>query len=352
MSRPQLDKDLSARLLAWYDTNARDLPWRHSADPYRVWVSEIMLQQTRVDTVIPYYTRFLAAVPTIAALAEAGEQTLLKLWEGLGYYTRVRNLQRAAQQILLRHGGVFPRDVEDIRALPGIGEYTAGAIASICYGDRTPAVDGNVVRVIARISAWHPPAGTDPKAAIANALAAIYPETRAGDFTQALMELGATVCLPNGPPLCADCPMAGECRAHRTGTETAYPPPKEKKARRIEERTVWILEADGKTAIRRRTERGVLSGMWELPNRIGIFDDAEILSQAQIWGAEPDAITARSEKKHIFTHIEWRLHCVTVRCRICPGEMVWATAEELARDYALPTAFRKCLEDKESEEQP
>lgn len=327
-------------LLAWYRANRRDLPWRENTDPYRVWVSEIMLQQTRVEAVKEYYRRFLAALPTVSALAEADEEQLLKLWEGLGYYSRVRNLQKAAQMIMGEHGGVFPSDPAAIAALPGIGAYTAGAIASIAFGLPVPAVDGNVLRVITRLTADTTDITKESfKREVATALAEIYPHGACGDFTQALMELGAIVCLPNGAPLCGSCPLASLCCACRNGEQEQYPVKKAKAARRIEHKTVFILRCDGRIAVRRRTATGVLSGMWELPCIDGALDADGVRTQLNAWDitATPHA---QKEKKHIFTHIEWIMHPYTVECSAPPSAFTWVEPEQIA----LPTAFKKLLQ--------
>ena len=241
---------LPGALLPWYEANRRDLPWRRDREPYHVWLSEIMLQQTRVEAVKGYYLRFLDALPSIPDLADADPDALHKLWEGLGYYSRVRNLQKAARVIVEQYGGVFPSDHAAIRALPGIGDYTAGAVASICFGQPTPAVDGNVLRVTSRVDACYDPI-TDPKVkkAVGARLAAVYPAGRCGDFTQSLMELGATVCVPNGAPHCEVCPCRDFCRARALGCQTELPVKAAKKERRVEEKTVFLLRCGERVAL-------------------------------------------------------------------------------------------------------
>lgn len=239
-------EQLPGLLLPWFAEHRRDLPWRRDREPYHVWLSEIMLQQTRVEAVRGYYLRFLERLPDIAALASAPEDVLLKLWEGLGYYSRVRNLQKAAQCVMEQHGGEFPRELSTIRALPGIGDYTAGAIASICFEAPTAAVDGNVLRVILRLTVCaDSPADVRVRRRIGEELSAVYPAGHCGDFTQALMELGATVCLPNGAPQCGACPLRALCEAHAQGTELQFPTKPPKKPRRIEQRTVFVLQCGG-----------------------------------------------------------------------------------------------------------
>ena len=256
-------------LLQWYRENARVLPWRSDPTPYHVWISEIMLQQTRVAAVLDYYRRFLAELPTVADLAAVEEDRLMKLWQGLGYYNRARNLQKAARQIMEDHGGVFPNTYEAIHALAGIGDYTAGAISSIAFGIPEPAVDGNVLRVTARITGddgdiMKP----DTKARMGAALKRVMPVEAPGDFNQALMELGATVCLPNGAPLCDQCPTKDFCTARLTERTGELPVKAAKKARRVEERTVFLIFRDGAVALRRRKSRGLLAGLWEYPGAI------------------------------------------------------------------------------------
>ncbi|MBR7185291.1 MAG: A/G-specific adenine glycosylase [Clostridia bacterium] len=332
---------LPAALLPWYAASARDLPWRADREPYHVWLSEIMLQQTRVEAVRGYYARFLAALPDIAALAAAPEEQVLKLWEGLGYYSRARQLCRAAREIMTRHGGQFPRTFAEIRALPGIGDYTAGAIASICFGMPTPAVDGNVLRVISRICAEEScidlPA---TKAAYRDGLAAVYPVGQCGEFTQALMELGATVCIPRGEPRCAECPCAAFCAAKQKGNPEAYPVRAAKRARRIEERTVFLLRCGGRLAILRRPPTGLLAGLWELPNQLAVLSAEEAFAQAEEWGCAPMSVGAPIEKTHIFTHVEWRMRAYPIECAADIPPFVWAGEAELDEDYALPSAFR------------
>lgn len=332
-------------LLAWYSQNARVLPWREDTDPYRVWISEIMLQQTQVETVIPYYNRFLQQIPTIKALAEIDETQLLKLWEGLGYYSRVRNLQKAAKMVMEKYGGRFPTEPTDIVALPGIGAYTTGAIASICFEQPVPAVDGNVLRVVARLT------GSDAdialpqvKTEVAKQLRAIYPNTRRGDFTQSLMELGATVCLPNGIPKCGDCPVRTLCRAFADGTQLTLPVKAKKKPRKQEERTVFLLICEDKVAIRQRDADKLLNGLWELPNTDGSLSLEQAGRVLQEWGFANFNVKKGRHKKHIFTHIEWQMISYIVECRQMPEAFLWATKEKLSAEIAMPSAFLSFLD--------
>lgn len=338
-------KNIVTPLLAWYSQNARILPWRENTDPYRVWVSEIMLQQTQVDTVIPYYNRFLQQAPTIKALADMGEEQLLKLWEGLGYYSRARNLQKAAKTIMAQYNGQFPTDPADILALPGIGAYTAGAIASICFEQPTPAVDGNVLRVVTRLT------GSDAdialpqvKSDITGTLRAIYPDNRRGDFTQSLMELGAIVCLPNGAPKCADCPVREFCRACADGTQCSIPVKTKKKARRQSEKTVFLLLCGDKLAIRQREPGGLLGGLWELPNVQSFLSVEQAEKMLSNWGFSTFQFKKGRRKKHIFTHIEWQMTSFIVTCGNMPETFTWVTREQLSAKIAMPSAFSPFLD--------
>ena len=258
-------------LLQWYDEHKRDLPWRDDPSPYHVWLSEIMLQQTRVEAVRGYYARFLEALPTIRSLAEADEDVYLKLWEGLGYYSRVRNLHKAAGQIMREHGGKMPETSGELQKLAGIGPYTSAAIASICFGERIPALDGNLLRVFARLTGYEEDIKSGPaKKAAMQYYLETFPQERPGDYNQALMDLGAVICLPNGAPLCEACPWNGSCVAHARGRETELPVVPAKKKRPVEERTVFLIYYDQRLALRKRPEKGLLAGLYEYPNHGGI----------------------------------------------------------------------------------
>ena len=338
--------ELPGRLLSWYNKNKRDLPWRADRDPYHVWLSEIMLQQTRVEAVKAYYARFLQVLPTIADLAEADDGLLQKLWEGLGYYTRVRNLKKAAQQIMTEYGGQFPNSHAEILRLAGIGPYTAGAIGSICFELPTPAVDGNVLRVITRLSACADPIDLPAtRRTLTDALAAVYPEGACGDFTQSLMELGATVCGPNGAPACLLCPVSDLCRARRAGQQTHYPVKGAKKARRIESRTVFLFRCDGRIALQKRPSKGLLAGLWELPNHLGDCTAQQALEEAAQLQLSPYELVKSVHAVHIFTHIEWHMCCYEILCRSASSAYTWVSIEDLRHEYALPTAFRIFLKE-------
>lgn len=328
-------------LPGWFEANMRDLPWRRDREPYHVWLSEIMLQQTRVEAVKAYYVRFLAAVPDIPALAAADPELLHKLWEGLGYYSRVRNLQKAAQTVMTDHGGVFPRSWEAVRALPGIGDYTAGAICSICYDAPTPAVDGNVIRVLTRLTA-DGRCTDEPcvKRDLRQRLAGLYPAAGAGSLTQALMELGATVCVPNGEPRCVTCPAAGFCAAHAAGTWRSYPVRSEKRSRRTEDLTVLVLECEGALALRKRGAAGLLAGLWEFPNVPGHLEAQQALDLAASWGLRPRGVEKMLARTHVFTHVQWQMRCFYISCAVQAAGFVWADSASLEEGCALPTAFR------------
>ena len=332
-------------LLPWFSANRRDLPWRRDREPYHVWLSEIMLQQTRVEAVRGYYERFLACLPTVGALAEAPEDRLLKLWEGLGYYSRARNLQKAARIVASQYDGAFPNDYDAIRALPGVGPYTAGAICSICFERPTPAVDGNVLRVLSRLLCLNEPVTDEGvRRRLTEELRSVYPPGRCGDFTQALMELGATVCQPNGEPKCGLCPLAALCRAKESGTQMRYPVKAEKKPRRREERTVFVLRCEGRIAVCRRPAKGLLAGLWQLPDVPGALEAPEALRQAEQWGVHPTGIEKIVCRTHIFTHVQWDMTGCYLDCAAMDGRFYWADAQELKEKIGLPTAYRQFLQ--------
>ena len=331
-------QQLPIPLLLWYREHARKLPWRSDPTAYHVWVSEIMLQQTRVAAVLGYYRRFLEAAPTVADLAALPQEQLMKLWQGLGYYSRARNLQKAALQIMERHGGVFPNTYEEIRALAGVGDYTAGAISSIAFRLPVPAVDGNVLRVSARICGDEGDISTPAmKKKVTRALEEVIPLDAPGDFNQAMMELGATVCLPNGAPLCERCPAAPFCRAFREGRTGDLPVKAPKKPRRVEERTVYLFFYGDAVALRRRGEKGLLAGLWEYPNELSDGTDWPAL-----WGLSPLPGERAGTGKHVFTHIEWHMNALALPLDspALPQGWVWADRVDLRDRYAVPNAFQ------------
>lgn len=332
-------------LLSWYDGHARILPWREAPTAYRVWVSEIMLQQTRVEAVKPYYERFMKALPDVKALAEAEEETLLKLWEGLGYYNRVRNLNKAAIQIMEKYQGVIPDIYEELCALPGIGSYTAGAVASIAYQRSVPAVDGNVLRVISRIRLDERDIlQASVKRSVEQDLSKIMPQDRPGDFNQALMELGATVCIPNGEPKCEGCPWNDFCMAKDKGCMMDYPKKTPKKARTIEYKTILVLQDEQKTALRKRPSKGLLAGMYEFPWIEGIQDENKVLAHLKELGLQAIHIKKLEDSKHIFSHKEWHMTGYAIRVDELERSkdksgLLFVERQETQDRYAIPAAY-------------
>ena len=338
-------ENISPALLNWFYENQRVLPFRTDPSPYHVWLSEIMLQQTRVSAALPYYERFLAALPDIPALAACEEEKLNKLWEGLGYYSRVRNLQKAARIVCERYGGELPADYDALRALPGIGDYTAGAICSISFGIPVPAVDGNVLRVFSRLYN-DPGVITDPavKKAFTARVMEHQPPAAPGDYNQALMELGALVCVPNGAPLCEQCPLARLCQARAAGTALSLPQKAAPKARKLEDLTVALVESPAGFLIQQRPEKGLLAGLWQPLLWEGAAMTAEQLLAA-LTALGIHGITECKpipKAKHIFSHIEWRMtgYTVTVEAQPAPDGCIWATREQLQTEYTLPGAFK------------
>ena len=345
MDQQELLNMLTAPLLAWYDQNKRELPWRATRDPYRIWLSEIMLQQTRVQAVLPYYERFLKECPTVFALADMEEEHLFKLWEGLGYYSRARNLKRTAQIVAKEYAGKFPETVEALKKLPGIGEYTAAAVASIAFGKPEPAVDGNLLRVSARVTGIADDImDSKVRKNFRSMLTRAIDRTRPGEYNQAMMDLGATVCLPNGAPLCAQCPARNICEACRNGLTQVLPVRAAKSARRVEERTVFLLLRGGQLALHKRTGKGLLAGLWEFPNVLGSLDEAGVNIALAQWGLRAERIVPSVAAKHIFTHIEWDMHGYYCEVDGRNEQFVWVDTQGLA-EHAIPSAFSSyCIE--------
>jgi len=328
-----------AAMREWFTTHARAMPWRETKTPYRVWVSEVMLQQTRVDTVIPFFERFLARFPNLETLAEASEDDLLKAWEGLGYYTRVRNLHKAAR-ILVARGGGFPTSAAGWETLPGIGPYAAGAIASIVFEDRTPAVDGNVIRVLSRIEGLRDDFSQDSaKQKIRLLATSLLPEENIGDFNQSLMELGALICLPNGTPKCPLCPARPFCVAFREGTQPEIPQKKVRIPLPEETWTVLIIRNDRGVALRRRDAKGLLAGMWEFPNLPGEADLASIRQWGESEGLHVIEIFPLGTYRHVFTHKTWAMTGYFLRVEGNKDGWMFVSPERLRDEVALPAAF-------------
>lgn len=340
--------EMAEPIVNWYGRHKRDLPWRRNPDAYRVWVSEIMLQQTRVEAVKPYYERFLRELPTVKELAEAEEDTLLKLWEGLGYYNRVRNMQKAAQQIMVDYHGEFPGTYEEIRSLKGIGNYTAGAISAFAYGIPKPAVDGNVLRVISRLTGSREDI---MKQSVRNkmeeALEQVIPEGKASDFNQGLIELGAIVCVPNGEPRCEECPVAELCEARKRGTISEIPVKSKGKARKIEKRTIFIFKDGKKLAIRKRPSKGLLAGLYEFPSELGEMTMDEVTAYSKSIGLMPVRVKRLENAKHIFSHIEWHMTGYEVIVdeleKTNKKDFLFIHPEEIEREYPIPSAFEKYM---------
>jgi len=333
--------DWIAPLTNWYRNNARDLPWRRTRNAYAVWISEIMLQQTRVAAVVPYYERFLRELPDVAALAAVGDDRLHKLWEGLGYYSRARNLKRAANEVMHRFSGSMPKRYEELLTLPGIGEYTAGAIASIAFGKAIPAVGGNVLRVWARLFALERDI-RDPafKKEVRAALLPLVPNDEPGIFNAALMEFGATICLPNGAPKCELCPVRPWCAAFQQNRTAELPLISRKKQRRIERKTVFALLSDQGLLGFKRPDSGLLAGLWQLPEAAGELSDAEAANWLGERGMLPVGELRFYERKHIFTHIEWHMRVCSARVSAETLPEGWVVLDD---SHALPTAYKICI---------
>lgn len=334
---------ISTIMIKWYDEHQRDLPWRRINNPYYIWISEMMLQQTQVKTATPYYHRFIETCPTIEDLANIDDEQLLKLWQGLGYYNRVRNMKKTAIIISSTMNGVFPRHPEELVKLPGIGPYSAGAIASIAFGVRTPAIDGNVLRILSRLT-METGDVQDPivRKRLANVLVPFLPEERCGDFNQSLMDLGATICLANGTPLCEKCPLEHLCQTHLHEATDRIPFVPLKKERPIEARTVLLIHSYGQWLIRKRDAKGLLAGLWEYPNYSLLSTEQEVASLIMSWGLEPISITKSSEAIHRFTHLEWHMNGYIVEANskdTLPTYWKSVTFSDILSFYSIPTAF-------------
>ena len=338
-------------LLRWYKSQGRALPWRENQNPYYIWISEIMLQQTRVEAVKPYFSRFITMLPTVAALAAVTEEELLKLWEGLGYYSRARNLKLAAEKIMTDHNGLIPADFDILLTLPGIGRYTAGAISSIAYGKRVPAVDGNALRIIMRLLACRDDVLKEKTRRQVEAwLQEILPPD-AGAFNQALMDLGASVCLPKKAAKCPACPLKQLCLAYDSNEVSQLPVKTEKKVRRIEQRTVLLIISNEKIALQQRPRTGLLAGLWELPNFTGTLSAGEISQKLSALGLRSSALIPLAPSRHVFSHIEWHItaYCAVVEpAGVAEDSAVygngapvlcWSEKTALQNRYALPSAF-------------
>ncbi len=336
-------KEIVEPLLRWYAKNKRSLPWRDTKNPYYIWLSEIMLQQTRVEAVKGYYERFLKRLPTVEDLAAVPEEELMKLWQGLGYYNRARNLKKAANRILEEYKK-FPETYEELLELPGIGEYTAGAIASIAFGQRVPAVDGNVYRIYSRLRADDSDITKGKvRERIRRDIADIVPQEDAGSFNQALMDLGAVICLPNGTPLCGECPVSEQCKAYQAGNMQAFPVKAKKKSRKIEEKTVFLIEYQGNYLLQQRPESGLLAGLWEFPSQEGKLSLERLLPLLKEWGVDAKQVELLGSGKHIFSHVEWHMLGYLIHLKKFPealqGDFVLSSVEQMVQKYSIPSAF-------------
>lgn len=326
-------------LLEWYDAAHRPLPWRETSDPYAIWVSEIMLQQTRAETVIGYYTRFLSQFPTVFDLANAQEEQVLKAWEGLGYYSRARNLKKCAQEVVANHSGLFPKDAASLKTLPGIGDYTSGAVASIAFGQQVPAVDGNVERVVSRLRGIREDVGIPSvKRHLRAEATAFVPKERPGDFNQAMMELGARVCQP--VPRCTECPITQFCDAYDAGDADALPIKQRKAPQRIISRGVAIVLHGDQVLLHRREER-LLQGLWCFPGTDDITDPKDIARRMAKLGLTLHYERPLGEARHVFTHIIWEMELMqfTAEASVCPPGYQWANLATL-HALPLPTAMK------------
>lgn len=331
-------------LLKWFRTHARELAWRSDPTPYHVWVSEIMLQQTRVEAVKSYYARFIRELPDIEALAECEEEKLLKLWEGLGYYNRVRNMQNAAKELVQNFNGELPADYDKLLSLKGIGNYTAGAIASIAYKIPVPAVDGNVLRVLTRVSGSYADiAKASVRKEVEKKLIRIIPPNEPDLFNQALMELGALVCVPNGEPHCTKCPWREFCVAANEKKTAQIPVKTKAKSRRLEEKTVFIIRRENKVVLNKRPQKGLLAGLYELPNTSGKLEEEEALEWVKKQKLKPIKLQKAEDAKHIFSHVEWDMTGYVVWIDELSGEesdFLYVDVEETRNRYPIPSAFK------------
>lgn len=328
-------------LLEWFAVNKRELPWRENRQPYYIWISEIMLQQTRIESVKKYYANFIGELPDVESLSTVAEDKLLKLWEGLGYYSRARNLKKAAQTIMQEYDGKFPDSYEQLLTLSGVGEYTAGAIASICFNEKVTAIDGNVLRIIARILGSRKNVLLpETKKEFRRILTEILPE-QAGNFNEALMELGEMICLPNGTPECQKCPIQNYCTASKEHLTAEIPVRIKKLKRKKQEKTVLLLMTpDNRTAIEKRTEKGLLSGMYQLPNLDGFRSEEELQNIVREWHLSPVNISFFKDAKHTFTHIDWYMKGCRITVEQPNDRFLWVSPQELSEKYPLPTAFQ------------
>jgi len=337
-------EEFQHRILSWYTDNRREMPWREDPSPYRIWISEIMLQQTRVDTVIPYFNKFMEKYPTVESLASSDEDELMKYWEGLGYYSRIRNIRETAINIVSNYDGKIPETFDELLKLKGIGEYTAGAIASEAFGQKVPAVDGNVFRVFARLTAKEDDLrNLKFQKMLKDAVKSVLPENQIGDFNQGLIELGALICIPNGSPKCGLCPVKDLCQSNKLNLQDKIPFKSKAKQRTVQEKTVFILQYQDKFAVRKRDDKNLLAGLFEIPNVEGFYtvDEAKIVVEEM--GFVASDLHMIKDRKVIFTHIEWILQGYYVHVENENEKYIFDTKENLIQKYTLATAFREYL---------
>ena len=332
---------LQSSLLDYYSSFARDLPWRKTKDPYKIWVSEIMLQQTQVKTVIPYYERFISKLPTVLALASAHEDELLKLWEGLGYYSRVLNMHKAAKMVVKELNGMMPHTSKDLLKLPGIGLYTAGAIASIAFEERISAVDGNVHRVLSRYFGL-----SLTKEALVPLMDEILPSKRIGDFNQAIMEIGALICLPSLNPNCQSCPLKDNCVALDMNLIDSLPLKPKKLIRTKELYTLLMITDDASYYLQKRPAKGLLANLWEFPLLKGHLSQTEIINYVQSLGLKMLKMMELPNTSHAFTHKDWDIiaYKVTIINPQPLNDFTLVLKDDLLKNYTLSSLFNKYQE--------
>ena len=330
---------ITEKLISWYQENKRDLPWRHTKNPYFIWISEIMLQQTRVEAVKVYYERFIKELPTLEDLANVKEDKLLKLWEGLGYYSRVRNMQKTAKILIKKGFKNLPNTKEELLSLPGIGAYTAGAILSIAFDIPTPAIDGNVYRVLGRVYKIEDSISKNSTNKIyEEKINKLLPKDQASSFTQSFMDLGSEICTPKSPK-CSECPLRLECKAYKENKMENYPVKDKKIEQKIEERIVFLFVCKNKVAIRQRENKGLLASLYEFPNTLDLSSVKEIENTLIDKSISFLSVTEIGEAKHIFSHKIWYMKGYVIELKKPLNEFLWVTKGELKNKYSIPSAF-------------